>query len=106
MTTVIQREPGTPAASPLPALLTMEQVAARLGTSVRFVRRLRAERRLAFVKIGKHLRVDLADLESFIDAHRERPDLLPPRLSTTCSAGTRSPGSCLIVGGRLTATGE
>lgn len=56
-----------------PALLTVEQAAERLGTSVRFVRRLRAERRLAFVKLGKHLRIDSADLEAFIDAHRERP---------------------------------
>jgi excisionase family DNA binding protein len=56
-----------------PALLTVEQVAERLGTSVRFVRRLRAERRLPFVKLGKHLRIDSADLEAFIDAHRERP---------------------------------
>lgn len=56
-----------------PALLTVEQAAERLGTSVRFVRRLRAERRLPFVKLGKHLRIDSADLEAFIDAHRERP---------------------------------
>jgi excisionase family DNA binding protein len=55
-----------------PALLTVEQTAERLGTSVRFVRRLRAERRLPFVKLGKHLRIDSADLEAFIDAHRER----------------------------------
>jgi excisionase family DNA binding protein len=58
---------------PTPALLTLDQAAERLGTSVRFVRRLRAERRLAFVKLGKHLRIDAADLEAFIDAHRERP---------------------------------
>ena len=58
---------------PIPALLTLDQAAERLGTSVRFVRRLRAERRLAFVKLGKHLRIDAADLEAFIDAHRERP---------------------------------
>lgn len=56
-----------------PALFTVEQAAERLGTSVRFVRRLRAERRLPFVKLGKHLRIDSADLEAFIDAHRERP---------------------------------
>lgn len=55
------------------ALLTVDQAAERLGTSVRFVRRLRAERRLPFVKLGKHLRIDSVDLEAFIDAHRERP---------------------------------
>ena len=58
--------------APKYSLLTVEQVAERLGTTVRFVRRLRAERRLAFVKLGKHLRVDSTDLEAFIDAHRER----------------------------------
>jgi excisionase family DNA binding protein len=58
--------------APQYTLLTVEQVAERLGTTVRFVRRLRAERRLAFVKLGKHLRVDSTDLEAFIDAHRER----------------------------------
>jgi len=59
--------------APATVLLTVDQAAHRLGTSVRFVRRLRAERRLAFVKIGKHLRVDSNDLEAFIDAHREQP---------------------------------
>ena len=58
-------------ASPVQALLTLEQAAERLGTSVRFIRRLRHERRLTFIKIGKHLRVDQADLEAFIDANRE-----------------------------------
>ncbi|GAC1610098.1 MAG: hypothetical protein NVS3B26_15040 [Mycobacteriales bacterium] len=56
-----------------PALLTVEQAAERLGTSVRFVRQLRAERRPPFVKLGKHLRIDSAALEAVIDAHRERP---------------------------------
>jgi excisionase family DNA binding protein len=58
--------------APQYTLLTVGQVAERLGTTDRFVRRLRAERRLAFVKVGKHLRVDSTDLEAFIDAHRER----------------------------------
>lgn len=54
-------------------LLTIDEVADRLGTTTRFVRRLRAERRLPFVKLGKHLRVDSVDLEAFIDTHREQP---------------------------------
>ena len=52
-------------------LLTIEEAAERLGTSTRFVRRLRAERRLAFVKLGRHLRVDSRELESYIDACRD-----------------------------------
>lgn len=70
------------------ALLTVEQAAARLGTSVRFVRRLRDERRLPFVKLGKHLRVESADLESYIASCREvaRPATAPPLSTTSVSA--------------------
>ena len=38
-------------------LLSVEQAAERLGTSVRFVRRLVFERRIAYVKLGRHVRV-------------------------------------------------
>ena len=53
-------------------LLTVEQAAERLGTSVRFVWRLRSEARIPFVKLGpKHLRIDSDDLEAFIAAGRQ-----------------------------------
>lgn len=55
----------------LTQLLTLEEAAERLGTSVRFIRRLRAERRLPFVKLGRHLRIDSADLAAFVDSCRE-----------------------------------
>ncbi len=51
-------------------LLTMEEAAGRLGTSVRFVRRLVFERRIAFVKVGRHVRICPADLDAFIAAGR------------------------------------
>jgi excisionase family DNA binding protein len=51
-------------------LLTVEEAAERLGTSVRFLRRLIAERRIAFVRVGRHVRIDPADLEVFIAAGR------------------------------------
>jgi excisionase family DNA binding protein len=51
-------------------LLTVEEAAERLGTSVRFARRLIAERRIAFVRVGRHVRIDPADLEAFIAAGR------------------------------------
>ena len=38
-------------------LLTVEEAAERLGTSARFVRRLVAERRIAYVKVGRHVRI-------------------------------------------------
>ena len=55
----------------LTQLLTLEEAAERLGTSVRFIRRLRAERRLPFVKLGRHLRIDSADLMAFVASCRE-----------------------------------
>jgi excisionase family DNA binding protein len=51
-------------------LLTVEEAAERLGTSVRFLRRLIAERRIAFVRVGRHVRIDPADLEAFIATGR------------------------------------
>jgi excisionase family DNA binding protein len=52
-------------------LLTVDEAAGRLGTSVRFIRRHRAERRLPFVKLGKHLRIDSLDLEDYIRSCRD-----------------------------------
>ena len=51
-------------------LLSIEQAAERLGTSVRFVRRLIAERRIAYTKLGRHVRIDPDDLDAFILAGR------------------------------------
>jgi excisionase family DNA binding protein len=51
----------------------VEAAAERLSTSVRFVRRLIAERRIAFVKLGRHVRVAEADIAAFIDAGRVGP---------------------------------
>jgi excisionase family DNA binding protein len=51
-------------------LLTVDQAADRLGTSVRFVRRLIAERRIAYVKVGRHVRIAEADLSNFVAAGR------------------------------------
>jgi excisionase family DNA binding protein len=51
-------------------LLTVEEAAERLGTSVRFVRRLIVERRIAYVKVGRHVRIAEADLAEFVAAGR------------------------------------
>lgn len=56
-----------------PEYLTVVEAAAFLNTSVRFVRRLVAERRIAFHKIGSHVRVGRADLETFIRETRVEP---------------------------------
>jgi excisionase family DNA binding protein len=54
----------------LDTLLSVEQAAERLGTSVRFVRRLIAERRIAYIRVGRHVRIAEADLASFVAAGR------------------------------------
>ena len=51
-------------------LLTVDEAAERLGTSARFVRRLIAERRIAYTKLGRHVRIAEADLASFVAAGR------------------------------------
>jgi excisionase family DNA binding protein len=52
-------------------LLTVDQAAERLGTSVRFIRRLRTEGRIPVVKLGKHIRIDSTDLDDYITASRQ-----------------------------------
>ena len=47
-------------------LLTVGEAAERLGTSVRFPRRLIAERRIDYVKIGRHVRIPEAAVDQLI----------------------------------------
>ena len=42
-------------------------------TSDRFVRRLIAQRRIAFHRVGRHVRLALVDLEAFAQAGRVEP---------------------------------
>ena len=51
-------------------LLSPQEVANRLGTSLRFVRRLVLERRIPFIKVGRHVRIAASDLDAFIAAGR------------------------------------
>jgi excisionase family DNA binding protein len=55
------------------SLLSVEEAAVRLGTGPRFVRRLIAERRIPFVKLGRHVRLDTADLDAYVAAGRVEP---------------------------------
>lgn len=50
--------------------MTVVEAAGYLNTSVRFVRRLIAERRIAFHHVGRHVRLSVGDLESFVQAGR------------------------------------
>ena len=51
-------------------LLTVGEVAELLGTTERFPRRLIAERRIEFVKIGRYVRIRETTLMAFIEAGR------------------------------------
>ena len=56
-----------------PVLLTVEQAAERLSTRPRFIRCLIAERRIEFVRIGRHVRISESALADFIEAGRVAP---------------------------------
>ena len=52
------------------ALMDIDDVAERLSVSPRFVRRLVEERRITFLKIGRHVRFDRSDVERWIESQR------------------------------------
>jgi excisionase family DNA binding protein len=54
-------------------LLTVEEAAERLGTSARFIRRLIAERRIAYTKLGRHVRIAARDLDVYVASGRVEP---------------------------------
>ena len=50
--------------------LSVAETADYLGTSERFVRRIVAERRVPFYRVGRHLRFRLSDLDEWLASHR------------------------------------
>lgn len=48
------------------SLLTVEEAGELLNTGPRFIRRLIAERRIEFVRVGRHVRIAHSALVSFI----------------------------------------
>jgi excisionase family DNA binding protein len=54
-------------------MLTVEQAAEVLGTTVRFPRRLIAERRIRYVKLGSHVRIPESAIREFIAASTVEP---------------------------------
>ncbi|GAA2900870.1 MULTISPECIES: excisionase family DNA-binding protein [Streptomyces] len=53
--------------------LSVDQVAELLGTTVRFPRRLIEERRITYVKVGRHVRIPESAVREFIDANTVQP---------------------------------
>jgi excisionase family DNA binding protein len=54
-------------------LLTVEEAAQCMKMSVRHVRRLVAERKIRFHKLGRSVRFDVADVAAYIEACRVEP---------------------------------
>ena len=54
-------------------LLTVAEAAERLRTSDRFPRRLISERRIRFVRVGRHVRIPESALQEFIAAGLVEP---------------------------------
>jgi len=54
-------------------LLTVEQAADRIRMSARYVRRLIAERRIGFYRLGRSVRIDPAELTACVTAGRIDP---------------------------------
>jgi excisionase family DNA binding protein len=58
-------------------LLSINEAAAALGTTARFPRRLIAERRIRFVRVGRHVRIPECELQAFVEAGTVHPIVLP-----------------------------
>ncbi|RSS90687.1 helix-turn-helix domain-containing protein [Streptomyces sp. WAC05292] len=54
-------------------LLSVNEVAELLGTTVRFPRRLIEERRIVFVKVGRHVRIPESAVTAFVAANTVQP---------------------------------
>ena len=55
----------------LPDLIDITTLAERLGDSERHIRRLVAERRIPFLKVGRFVRFDSAEIARWIDDGRK-----------------------------------
>jgi excisionase family DNA binding protein len=58
---------------PVERLLTVSEAAELLGTTERFPRRLISERRIRFVRAGRHVRIPESALREFINAGMVEP---------------------------------
>jgi len=69
--------PGSPVRSDqgdtMEKLHTIDEAAVLLGTTARFPRRLIAERRIRFVRVGRHVRIPESALVEFVNAGTVEP---------------------------------
>lgn len=57
--------------TPVPELIDIETLASRLGDSVRHVRRLVAERRIPYLRVGRFIRFDPDEIAQWLDSSRQ-----------------------------------
>ena len=53
-----------------PILFEIDQAADYLNVSVRMIRRMVEEKRVAYIKIGKLIRIDKRDIDAYLAAQR------------------------------------
>jgi excisionase family DNA binding protein len=54
----------------VPRLVDIKALADLLGTSIRHIRRLVAEARIPYIKVGHFIRFDLHDISHWLDVNR------------------------------------
>jgi len=79
-------------------MLTVAQAGNYLGTGERFVRRLVAERRISYVKLGTYVRLQRSTLDDFIEACR-----VPATSSMTTGKRDSAPSTSRAPGARVAA---
>lgn len=68
----MSRQPAAKAQT-LPTLIDITTAAQHLGVTPRHIRRLVAERRIPYLKVGHYIRFDPAELQAWLDQHRIQP---------------------------------
>ena len=56
-----------------PPFLSIVETAEYLGTTERFIRRLIAERRIGFVRLGRPIRIPMSAIEEFVTGGTVQP---------------------------------
>jgi excisionase family DNA binding protein len=80
---------NTSPAVPVPGLLDSQQIAGMLGITERHVRRLVAERRIPFAKVGRFVRFDPRDIERWVEKAKVQP-VTPQRHNGGRATGERA----------------
>jgi excisionase family DNA binding protein len=60
-----------PGIDTIPELMSIDQLAQRLGITVRHVRRLVADKRIPYLKVGKLVRFDADEIAEWLHSHRQ-----------------------------------